>query len=330
MFKITISVLVYLWCLQTNASPLVFISPETASDRGLEGHIKSVSGRTYCIETPDDEFRESYSEYDNRGRLLTRTTKATDQSYYLHPLAASNNMTQIFVDGEIAGYTSKMNSNGVSNTLNAEVVSRDDRQRPTIIKAIGINIDKRGEEKKIQFVYGLKYGQGTVVIDNRVKITGLPVISYKSVAEVDSRNHITRLTSQDPTTKALSTEFTNNYEEQRPEKITSATGGILQFHYDGERLSSIEQMSGLGIISYIVSIKDVEYDNCGNQLNAKLIIKSPIKDKLDSLFAINDEFSDLRANSEDPTGSSENFRLPNCSVYQMIYTYEYYQPCEAD
>lgn len=326
MYKSIISAVLFITVFSVNASPLPFISPETSLDIGLKGHVETVKNTSQCLATPLEEFTESTTKYNTEGILLTRSTVSQNLNFYLHPQASMGDLNQSLVDGKLFSFSMSFDANGNNVTTRGEVLNKDSRSRPKIVKVEQVGKDLEGNESKVQYVYGFKYDHGIIIIDNKVKIPGLPIISSKSVAEIDSNNRILNVTAQHPKTKTLKVIYSANYNDVQPTERKSEGGGLVRYFYEGDQLIRIEQMSGLGLISYVVNITDVEKDLCGNILKSKLTVTSPAKKKLDDLFQTQNQYELLRG--DELAKDSNNFRLPKCEVYEMINVYTYYSECK--
>lgn len=325
MYKTIIATTLLVVASGVNASPFPFISPETAQDIGLKGDVHTAKTVSQCLKNPLEEFTESLTTYDSNGVLATRSTVSQNLNFYLHPQASMGDLNQTLFDGQLDKFSMSIDANGHNIETRGEVLSRDSRSRAKVVKVEQVGTDTKGNASKVQFVYGFKYDHGLIVIDSKIKMPSLPMISQKSVAEIDSNNRILKHTTQHPQTKELSVDFSADYNDTKPTERNTGSGGVIRYFYDGEQLTRIESLSGLGIISYVVNIEGVEKDTCGNPVKSTLTVTSPAKKKLDDLFSTQKQFEVLRG--DEITKDSDNFRLPKCEVYEMLNTYTYHSEC---
>ena len=327
MYKSVVMALACAASCPASASVFPFIDPMSASDLQLQGDVQKVKHVIQCADRPLEEFNESSSHFDRDGFLTSVSTIKQNLNFYLHPLASMGEFSQTFENGALKSYQSRIDQNGATVLIKGEAIKTDFRKRATVAKVTADTATLDDQKTRIQMVYGLTYQPGLIVIDNRVKMGGMPTISYKSVAEMTESTKLMRHTVQNPQTQELKTDFEAHFINDRPTETPTPTGGKVKFSYDGEDLTRIEAYTGLGMIAYVLDISDIEKDTCGNTVSALMTMSSPAKDQLDQRF--NQSSSDdslLRGSDPEPVRDDS---LPDkCKVFEMKAEYRYYQQCK--
>ena len=326
MYKSVATALACAVSCPAGASVFPFIDPISAEDTSILGQVESSKSVFQCMDAPLEHFNETSAKFDRQGYLTSRSTISQNLNYFLHPLASMGELKQVVSGGITQSYSMRNDSQGDVMIFEGETLKSDERRRPTIIKATATTRDIRGEERRVQMVHGLKYQPGLIVIDNRIKSTGIPTVAYKSVAEVSSTGRLLRHTAQNPETKALLADYEAKFEDERPTEEDTWTGGKVRFYYEGEDLTRIEAYAALGLVSYIVNISDIQKDDCGNVVNARLRLETPAVDKLDALF--NTPRNNDILLGEERTPTSDSFPQPRCKDFEMVNTYTYYSACK--
>lgn len=315
------------FALSSAAVEIQPIFPEDAEDYWFKGSIKSVNRLFSCMDdAQNDDFVSFISYYNEQGFLEERQLSGQELAIgFTVPLLPQQSLTQTFVDGRLTRIKAERLILGDRHVeIDTEIKSFNPQNRPTrYIQHYQYSPAKTNGEVTLSLTE-VNYDDGNIILKESYK-SAYGIISDRAYLTTDASGHLQKVIAESPVTRELGvrTEIIRN-DQGLPLKV-SVEGQQMSFEYQGDQLSAIEAHSALGILYFRSEITEAVLDECGNPTSAVVLMKWPVKDKLDELNElIIDTSSEDSPMRENPPAKPA---LTSCKKISMKTEYQYFHTC---
>jgi hypothetical protein len=338
-------IILAIWVLISNASAANGIYPIQLAKFHYLGQPHSI---TYNVQCLSDESAASYTQIFNKeGYLISEGANNRFESKKFHSLAADTDVTIEYFSGNIKKFRSeRFDEFGNETYITYDVLNFDTDQKAAYAKTTHQYVARNGKgmdpsaplfykkpkgmgqladsvdawsKSKKEMTHQYQY-KGNLLIDNSsIKDMYGRNLKFRKVYEYnDDGRHLSTI-SEHPTTKVLSIDIENIYENGKLSKVNKDEITIRDHEYNDlgqEKIRSV--YSTLGILSMKYAFKYERVDRCGNWVQRSVQVTDPTID-----FNHSAESTNVLSGTTAQTKSK--ILCPELRTTRRI---EYYSQCE--